>query len=282
MAFLLDNEAELGVIAIPKCGSSSIKYWWARVAKGILEPFQNHRQIHVVVRSDIVDKDRFAKQAHRLFVVAVVRDPLSRLASAFRSKFIGLGVLSRTCWPMVERVQLGLSSGEALPPKDGRRTLAGEGSVATFARVNYDLGISFRQFVHAVCEAPDEGLNPHWRPQSWFVGGVEVRMLGRLDHLQRTLDRVATHFGRTPVPLPDRPTRQPPSRHPRLGDAKGYPDVEAGRFRWNGVTPSDDDLFDESLRALVRSRYSADVELFERASREAAEWDGPRGGILRS
>lgn len=270
----MNNPLGLATIAIPKCGSTAIKSWWLGLTAGRAAPLG--REVHALVRQSSIDRAAFVRlqrTPERCFAFSVVRDPLSRLASAFRSKFIGLGVLSRTCWPMVEQVQLGLSSGEALPPKDSRRTLAREGSVATFARVNYELGISFRQFVHAVCEAPDEALNPHWRPQSWFVRDVTLDLLGRLDDPQTVLDFVARRIGRVPVPVAAPVRSQAPVRDPRLGDAKGYPDVEAGRFRWNGVIPSESDLYDESLRALVRRRCSADVELFERACREAADWE---------
>lgn len=278
--YLGDEGIGAVVIAIPKCGCSTIKFWWTGLLEGE-RPVLPSGGIHPYCQQRYSLASMAPTRAERLLntglVVTVLRDPFSRLASAFASKFVRRGIASDTCWPVVERVQLGLVGAPGpLPPRDSVRIAKrpkGEMKVPVFSTVDYERGITFRQFVDYVVRTPNPQLDPHWRPQADYIRDTRVDLFGTLEHLQQTLDEALARLGRTgPRVAPPRP------KTPQLGETisngtRQLPctaDVAAGEFRSAGVEPTAEALYDDALREAVRARYAADFALYESVQRDGS------------
>ena len=99
-------------------------------------------------------------------------------------------------------------------------------------------GISFSEFVEAVCRIPDEEANPHFRSQHVAVcgpsGEVMADFVGRFERLEEDFSRVASEIGAVPS-------------LPRL--------LASGRGSYR-------DYYDGRLARMVGERFSADAEIF--------------------
>lgn len=125
-----------------------------------------------------VDPGRLARDFPDLVVFAFVRDPLSRLASCYRSKLA--------------------------PGRHVGKGLAAEGLKA---------GIPFPDFVDHVCRRSDRRSNIHYRAQAAILTGRGMpppAHIGRFETIREDWARIsAVVEARTGRPLPDLPYRDP-------------------------------------------------------------------------
>jgi len=263
-AYFLDPHRRFLLCAIPKSGCSSLKRWFlALTDPAEADTPDIHRYCHTT--HSLI---RHWRKPPDLFCFTMVRDPLRRLASAFSDKFIAR--FRTGCFEGAREIMEAAARARGLPVNfDREETIILDGAptrVRSSSDVDYDRGVTFREFIRLICSAPDRCLDSHWRPMSSFLKGQRVDFIGRLDHLAADLGAVSDLLD-----LP-RPARHfPPADHAPVADtlASGDPgalaDIPSGDLFRAGILPGAADLFDERLTQLVRSRFAADFELVRTA-----------------
>lgn len=259
--YLVHPKARLILCAIPKCGCSTLKRWFC-AAIGDTKGAAMGGAIHARCRRRYALHTRPEARRQRLLeechVVALVRDPAHRLASAYVSKFVLRGPIEFASKPVVEHIR---AAGNPRLDRVGTvRTSHATRTMPLCSNVDYERGVSFREFVHFVADTPDHLLNPHWRAQSDFLDGVRIDWLGRSEHLAWSLEQVSARLALT-TPLPDEhaPRAARPAQGPCLAD------LDSGELRSRGVEPGAADLLDNDLRTLIAERFSRDFDLCDRA-----------------
>ena len=205
---------------------------------------------------DDADRERLLKGA---FCFGIVRDPTLRLVSAFVSKFVLRGAMEFSSRPVVERVQC--RPGRVL--HDGQMRVRSADSwrmMPVCSRVDYERGISFRQFITYLDSMPNKRINQHFRPQADFLTTIRVDWLGQSEHLSWCLGQVRDRLAlRVPVP------RDRPQRARRPGGDENLADVPSGELRKRGLAPGAADLLDPQIRQIITRRFAKDVALHQHA-----------------
>jgi hypothetical protein len=216
---------------IPKNASTSIKQtlglaegWWREGEGSVHEATRRHAASSWLHLREVDER------------MVVVRDPWSRLVSAYQDKFTARD--------------------------DTVRTHAMTSGLATLLPDNADpLDTTFEQFVQYLARTPDRRLNAHWRPQSNFLLGEYTRWL-RFEHLVAD----AAFLAERGCPLRQASGHGTTSRRRDLGEGWGQRPARALRRlrRREGVLPTRENMYDEHLTELVAQRYAEDVDLFRR------------------
>jgi hypothetical protein len=235
--YIVDPSRRLVCAAIPKNGCSDLKHWFISLVEPqkLADPsFRLHMYCRATHTLSQHSSARRAELLRDSFTLAFVRDPLSRVVSAYVEKFVrpAPNELFEPGREVLEQVAPGRSE-----------------------------GITFREFVRFLEEAPDEHLDQHWRAQSSFIDGVRVDLLGRMEHLRGILDILGAELGM-------------PARSATRRNATGYTeargemlaDVASAELHRRGVLPPASDLLDDALRERVAARFRNDVMLYEAAT----------------
>lgn len=250
------------VCAIPKCACSTVKRWLCRTMNDDPSAIPGGA-IHKHCRDRYALINLRPKQARKRLdespVFTILRDPALRLASAYTAKFVARGPLDFSSKPVVEHVQL---NGDIHYDAEAQTAHAhATTTLPISSAVDYNRGITFREFVTYLESTPDEDLNAHWRPQ-WNFLVTPMAFTATAEHLAWSLAQISQRLNLA-APIPeDRPQRaQRPAAGPNLADHT------AGDLRANNLTPSAADLFDNDLTARVQARYAQDFTLHAKAAR---------------
>jgi hypothetical protein len=85
---------KLTYVSVPKCGCTSLKMFFHEVARGVPFPENSIGDVHQVYRSrSFLTLPHYQIRQHTK--VAVIRDPVSRVYSAYKSKVVNERCLSR-------------------------------------------------------------------------------------------------------------------------------------------------------------------------------------------
>lgn len=177
--------------------------------------------------------------------LAVLRDPLERLASAFVDKLVSKTRPS-TDAPIYTRYH-----GPHVPLEQAA-----------------DLGVSFEQFCAAVCDTPTADLDMHFKPQANFLGEVTPDLTIALPDLRGGLERFAARFGLS-IDLPD--ARRPSANRGWTGETLSR--VTSGELRARGLRPPAVALLTPELRQRLAARFTDDLVLLGRGSTRADSSD---------
>lgn len=160
------------------------------------------------------------------FKFAIIRDPAERLLSAYIEKF----VLGRLAPANIQHTRT------VIDPVQKRNGTA---------RPDYDRGISFRDFVEQITSVDAETLDPHWRPQSLYLKGIQYDRIYDFGAINEVVDLLEERSG---IPLPRRPLN-----------------VTGSGNNTGTVHPGAADLFPAEIEALPRLDKSSfvDAELEE-------------------
>ena len=235
--YLYDPARRLVCAAIPKNACTDLKHWFLsliepeKLADPGLRLHAYVRATHALAR---LPRGEIEAALRDSFVFAFVRDPLSRVVSAYVEKF---------CRP---------APGELFEPaREVIAQVAGGGGAE---------GISFRQFVRFLSDAADEQMDPHWRPQGAFVRDVRIDLLARVESSSRVLDELSSELGVAPR---GESRRNATGYTPALG--RCFADFPSGELYAQGLLPPSVDLYDEELRAMVLARFGEDAALYAAA-----------------
>ena len=187
------------------------------------------------------------------FKFTFVRHPLPRLVSAYANKILRAETVA---WPTIRAIQ-------------ARQDSAGLGIVERYLKLRSaarrrDLtdaeaqrGATFREFVEYVATEPPSSLEPHWRPQHPFLGGLSFDFIGRLEQLQADFATVQRTLG-LDLPLP----QSNRSSYAAAGDGETVADWEASRLRALPVLPAWQNFYTPDLTRLAAQVYAEDIEQF--------------------
>lgn len=260
-------EQRLIVCAIPKNGCTTLKRWFLLFADpgaADVDDVHAHCADHWAI--SLWEGPPRDEALATYDIMVFLRDPLSRIASAYIEKFVGghpYGCFepAREVMEDVARLQ-----GRHVEIDHVRTITAGTRmlDVPASSAVDYERGITFREFVHYLCRAPDDHMDIHWRPQRTYFWRYRVSILGTVAGMSDVLAAFSAGRGLPPPPpqtvyprdtLPDRCLADVPSA-----------DLYQRYLHDRGVLPPAEALFDDDLRSLLSCRYSLDAELFAEAA----------------
>ena len=167
------------------------------------------------------------------FRFTVVRDPFSRLVSAYMDKCVK-------------------------PIRAGR-------AYATYERLGK---YSFSSIVEALSGMSDAAIEKHFRPQISFIRNVPLDHVGVFDDLENTFRLFRERLGIDVEQELSGKIKAP--KRTNYSKEAGREDVFFGELTANELAglealPPASRFYDERLRGLVASRYSEDIALYERA-----------------
>ncbi len=265
--YLYHESLGFAILAITKTGCSAAKRWLI----SMVEP-------EVLERADLdVHKyclDRFALCALRPAesdcilahtpILSFIRNPAERLRSSFVDKHVRPPVhdLFEPSREVIEDIARGrgmeFSFGESQAVRLGNTIL----SVPASSDVDYERGITFREFVEYVCAAPPDHLDPHWRPQSAFLLNHRVDCLVRLDSMNLVLDHIAAARGRPATRAINFNVTRKEQTH-----RSGLCDVHAGELRRLDLRPPLEQLADSSILERIARNHDPCWKLYEKSRR---------------
>ena len=184
------NEQRFAFVYLPKVACTSWKLFLWQVSGQPLPPDLEYRQVHEVGRLPLpyvggmepAQQQQFLGALHSgdLLTIAVVRDPQSRVLSAYLHKILfhdnPVSQFSRSVLPAIQRFH-GL--------KPTQRP-------------------SFEQFLQWNGSQPDSRVwNPHWRPMVHLLGPCQRLRLWPMERMEDAIQTVNERFG-TNCPFPNR------------------------------------------------------------------------------
>ena len=252
-AMLLLPSARVLFCPIAKVANTSIKHWFVTLSG-------QHVQPPALVHSHI-DEGRSGLQAQQfafsalapIFAspdwarIAVVRDPVQRVISAYWDKFVrnrtNLDVLHHT----------------------------GGAYLATYGEDEIrpgmlDQGISFRQFCQFLAHSPREQTDPHWAPQHHYLENYRWDRLFDMDRISEFEDfiraRLPEHLQDVPLGLTNAAPRDPEAAAdvPKGSFANRLPNTLDGISK-----PPDAAFLTDDIRRFLEDYYGVDLMLIERA-----------------
>ena len=171
--FIVNERDKLIFLPIPKCAGSSLCHWMLK-SHGIQPEFEKtYARCYEEFSLNLPwHRDHHRDLLNRFFIFTIVRDPLSRLVSAFLQKFV------------VEDFRL-------------------PAAVVLVKCLNIEPeALTFRQFVHFIIkyyrkegEAGQVANNEHWRHQYKFMEGVKFDYIGKLEAIDEVVETVRKATG---------------------------------------------------------------------------------------
>lgn len=251
--YLIDASRALIYIPIPKVACTSLKTWFLQTAPGVgIQPDPTSWKVNAWLGAEgrryLLDQASPLSDG-RHFQFAFVRNPWSRLVSAFLNRIVGRGVeyrnlmtkLSRTSWYRFHRRL----------PYEVRRRITGVGWPERAE-------VTFRQFVLrevAVTEPMD--MDPHWRPQHTFLGAHRLDFVGRFERLTEDLEILSAKLG-IEGSLPER-NRSTYAEHT---SRECFADCAPSDLRTLSGMPRYDQFYTPDLVDEVARVYARDIERF--------------------
>lgn len=255
---------KLLICTIPKNGCSTIKGWFLKAVNAPTDTgYDVHAQCRGFYSLNCHPPEVAEKAFNEFYSLVFMRDPFSRIASAFVDKFIGPGQheLFEPVREAIEEVHRLSGAKVEIDTTAAVQFTSQTLDVPASSTVAYRRGISFREFVDYLAASPDDHLDNHFRSQAAFIAGRRISHIGRIEDLSRTLPIIARRLG---LSAPD------PGEHHRNADSPGdgafYGDTLSRELHRRGIRPTAESLYDGEIRAVVRRRFHRDFELFQSAS----------------
>lgn len=271
--WLVNVDAHLAYCPIPKCACSTVKRWFALGIEGKAPNLKRGGAIHQHCRDTYsIGRQHPWSAAARLrgyTTFVILRDPIARAVSGFASKFTRRPWLTRAAKQCIELNHWALHGPAKFDTTLEVHTASVAHEVPACSVIDYERGLTFREFVAFLARTPDAMLNEHFRSQSAFMGGHPFDIVGCQERLNQALDTVRRAVG-LDIRLPDPPARDH-AAGPRA-DAD-TPSAEIVRRR---LALSVDALVDDDLRAQLQHRFQRDVRVHAETFQRWADVPAPR------
>jgi hypothetical protein len=137
----------------------------------------NHRTGLKLLDHDL-DLARQIMSSEKYYKFAVIRDPFTRLVSAYLEKF----VINRLGKPNQYHTGPVVAGVQGTDQPDFQR------------------GITFAEFIRYITSQAPESLDPHWKPQVLYLAGIHYDRIYRMDQLDALCSDLASRVGH-PVSL---------------------------------------------------------------------------------
>lgn len=184
------------------------------------------------------------------FRFTVVRNPLSRLVSAYLDKIVQA---KRPAWALIARGQ------RALGVKPCTQSLLD--CLCGRPALNPARSLTFREFVGQLAHEDAARLNPHFAPQSWLLRGIALDCVARAENLAADFHAVQTRLA-CRAPLANQNTRDYAANLPADSAASSPADWPAENFGAHSAAPEWPHFYDEALLSEVARIYRGDFEQF--------------------
>ncbi len=235
--YLVNHRHRFVLCPIPKVASSSLKQWFISTLDATDLPADASGRPHLALAEWSRGQDKTNIDGYRF--VAFVREPARRLVSAYLQKVV-------VRWDVPE------SPGRAVVQQVQRRSAH---------KIDYERGITFREFVKAVCERPEAEMDVHWRPQHTFLPSAfpraNIDLLGRVENFEDDLMRINETISLQTT------TEFSALRLDYQEDIMiGAADWSAERLRERGAFPAWRSFLDAALVAQICDFYAADYQAF--------------------
>lgn len=234
--------------AIPKVGTSTLKGWFLQSTGAVEDVARNvHRypewdsyRLHTRSWSSITSL------LDERLVFGFVRDPVDRIVSAYVDKYV--------------------RAGEVPDMKGAVRHLE------TITSRTYDdshPGMTFREFVDHLADARDMQLDPHWRPQTFFMRDVPQLIILRIESLSDVTAQLSEAYRMAP-PQKRHSLRYAEASTDFLADTPSRDLARRAKADGGGARdlPNKTQLLDDAIRATLERRFAGDLELREHALTE--------------
>jgi hypothetical protein len=233
--YLVNRQRRFLYCPIHKVACTSLKRWVLAVAgEEILPPRNEHHEVrrHSLRKLGGVAAQRICGD-ESYFSFAFVRNPWSRVVSAYVNKFLSLNCTSAV---VVQRVRGGL-----------------------WQRQQVDsLGITFRDFLYFLAEQDPATFDEHWRPQHLYLQEQRLDFLGRFESLQADFAVIQRRLG-IETPLPQHNV----TRYAAEESGELVADASPQQLKSLVLMPHYRQFYDRRLRDLVGQIYAGDVERFK-------------------
>lgn len=251
--YLYDASRQLIYLPIPKVACTSLKTWFVKTSPSVdFEPDPATFKVNLWLGDEgshcLLEDVRLLSDA-RVFRFCFVRNPWSRLVSAYLNRIVGQGIeyeqlmtrLGKGEWYRVDR-----RARFAL-----RRRLFGVGW-------SERAELSFREFVaREIAVSPAEEMDPHWRPQCSFLGRYALDFVGRFERLDEDMAALGRKLGIDEA-LPERNR----SRYVPTDGAGCHADSTPAELRGMPAMPRYRQFYTAELVDVVARVYAEDVERF--------------------
>jgi len=251
--YLVDTTRRLVYLPIPKVACTSLKTWFVDTSPDAdveLDPASFKVNMWLGEEGNrYLLKDPALLTDPSVFRFCFVRNPWSRLVSAYLNRIVGRGVEYKR-----------------LMRKLGRGHWYRLDKRARFALRERVLGAgwseraepSFRDFVFKEVAVTEPGeMDPHWRPQCDFLGRYELDFVGRFERLREDLRQLSGQLGISEK-LPERNRSQYASR----ADARCHADRTPAELRAMPAMPRYRQFYTPELVEAVGRVYAEDIDRF--------------------
>lgn len=187
------------------------------------------------------------------FKFAIVRNPWTRLISAYLDKFVVKPHIRKSLFlpRNIKQVIDSVYGAKGLNP-------------------DYRKSISFRQFVEYIKSTKDEHLDGHWKPQYLYLGNIQFDFIARFENLTEDFEYIKQKLNITKLSLPH--TNKSKTNKSQGIDAvarsqescnnKNYSDCCPFELISLKKLPSYYEFYTPDLISVVRQRYIKDIEKF--------------------
>jgi hypothetical protein len=259
-----------------------LKLWWAEIHQGCHAHYISRNALdQPVIEHGNLDRDfrLFGALAHLgreplrsddWFRFVIVRNPWSRLVSAFINKFVALQPQADAVYEHFHARWRPDAWQRVLKPNHwlGRRSDQDEprNAVAPLLRGPraWRDHFTFRHFVEylTTVELDDFGDTPvdiHWMPQYRFLGGTKFHFVGRLERLEEDFRAIAERLG---IDTQLTPYNQSAYAKPSQQQQTSVADWPLARLRRLNECPDYREFYTPQLVRTVGDLYRRDVEQF--------------------
>ena len=242
---LIGRQRQFVYAYVPKAACTSLKRWLAAV-EGLLPPAEamTRKGIHPFVKAHAAlgpDEAAAILGDKSWFKFAFVRNPLSRLVSAYLDKVVPG---KKTATKLVRNF---LVSNPQSPW--WQRLMA-------VVRTDPKQGLTFRQLVEQLGRERMEKLDEHFRPQSLLLAGLPLDFVGRVEQIDQDFAFVQRRLG-TSAALP-----HAKKQHYAEPSTECVADWPVQRFRMQPAHPHWRQFYSPDILAAVAEIYAEDFRQF--------------------
>lgn len=178
---------------------------------------------------------------HSFLRIAVVRDPFDRLVSGYVDKFCGDDLNLSYVKEVIEEISA----------KD----------------LNGNHEITFAQFVDYLLRKDLIDVDPHWRPQTYILKGIDLDEVIELKDMSSKLPELSSKLGfESNINLTQRRQSNSYGKIKNLQDLKevyNITNTELIKFKTeNGFFPEKDAFYNEDIKQKVKTIYKDDFDAF--------------------
>jgi hypothetical protein len=234
--YLLDPQQRFIYCPIAKAACSSVKRWFLEIS-GDTRPFRGHDDARLAEYTLRMQHGAALSllRNERVFTFTFVRNPWSRLVSAYLNKCLTLNKIS-------ERFLRSLGQGNEVE----------QGRVLRLQPT-----VTFRQFVHFLSTGNSRQFDVHWRPQYLFLRDNRFDFIGRVEQLENDFAKVSARLGI------DHPLGHiNVTRYDRQSSDDIVADCTPQQLQARGAYPDYRQFYPPDLQQLVGQIYARDIELF--------------------